>query len=111
MKSLRQRNSRKRPDPAGGRMGKQARHLKLVRGKATRRRCTLMDLVQRIQDTGRGDEEVVATIARLIESGEVVLSGTFADGVLNPPVDGDSGAATADNVGAPSGASSARFAR
>lgn len=111
MKSLRQRNGRKRPDPASERGGKETRHLKLVAGKGARRRCTLLDLVQRIQDTGRGDEEVVATIAQLIESGEVVFYGTFADGSLDPSVDGDSGAATAGNVRVPSTASSARFAR
>jgi hypothetical protein len=43
-----------------------------------RQRCTLLDLVRRVQDTGLGDAEVVATIARLIESGRVVLYGTIA---------------------------------
>jgi len=73
-------NSRRPADPAGRRrkMGQQRRHLKLIKGKATRQRGTLLELVRKIQDSERGDEEVVATIARLIESGRVVLSGTFA---------------------------------
>jgi hypothetical protein len=37
----------------------------------------LFELIQKIQESGRGDEEVVATISRLIDSGRVVLSNAF----------------------------------
>jgi len=43
-----------------------------------RPRCTLLELIQKIQDSERGDDEVVATIARLIESGRVVLCNAFS---------------------------------
>jgi hypothetical protein len=92
-------------------MTKQRRHLKLVRAKAGRQRSTLLDLVRRIQDMGLRDEEVVATISKLIESGEVVLCSTFASS-CEPPVGGAADSATAGkgSTAAP-GALPVRFAR
>jgi hypothetical protein len=109
MKRLPHRNQRKSPDPTGERptMAKQRRHLKLVSGKAPRQRCTLLDLVQRIQDTGRGDEEIVATIAQLIESGEVVLCGAFAGSSIKPFLESSPGSEAA----AVPDATAVRFAR
>jgi hypothetical protein len=43
------------------------------------RRMTLLELVQIVQDTARSDEEAVALIAHMINTGRVVLSGTFAN--------------------------------
>ena len=43
------------------------------------RRVTMLELVQMVQDTARSDEEVVAVITHMINTGRVVLSGTFAD--------------------------------
>jgi hypothetical protein len=77
-------------------MGKQRRHLKLVRATTSRRHSTLLDLVRRIQDMGLRDEEVVATISQLIESGEVVLCSTFSSTYFEPPVEGSADSATAD---------------
>lgn len=42
------------------------------------RTTTLLELVRVIQDSARSDTEVVATITDLINSGRVVLGGTFA---------------------------------
>jgi hypothetical protein len=42
------------------------------------RRWTLLDLVQSVQEQTRSDDEVVAVIAHLINSGRVVLKGNFA---------------------------------
>lgn len=88
-------------------MGKQRRHLKLV--KSRRRRCTLLELVQRVQDSGRGDEDVVATLARLIETGRVVLSGKLA-GASFGPEETRGTEATPNDAAAVSGAT-IRFAR
>jgi hypothetical protein len=41
-------------------------------------RTTLLDLVQTIQDCTTSDRETVMLIAHLINSGQVILSGTFA---------------------------------
>jgi len=113
MKQLPRRNTHESIEQAGERrtMGKQRRYLRLVSAKPARRRSTLLDLVRSIQDTGRGDEEVVATISELIESGEVVLCGTFAGAALEPSVDGAAGSATTDKVTPTSGLASVRFAR
>jgi len=43
-----------------------------------RRACTLLELVQVVNESARTDEEVVATVAYLINSGRVRLCGTFA---------------------------------
>src|SRR3954463_11184921 len=43
-----------------------------------RRACTLLELVQVVNESARNDEEVVATVAYLVNSGRVRLCGTFA---------------------------------
>ena len=43
-----------------------------------RRQCTLLDLVQVVNEFARNDDEVVATVTYLINSGRVRLCGTFA---------------------------------
>jgi hypothetical protein len=45
---------------------------------AAPRKCTLLDLVWTIGDGATSDAEVVATVAYLINSGKVLLCGTFA---------------------------------
>lgn len=47
-----------------------------------RRSCTLLELVQVVNESARNDEEVVATIAYLINSGRVRLCGTFAGATI-----------------------------
>lgn len=42
------------------------------------RRSTMLELVQVVQDLAGSDDEVVAIIAHMIDTGRVVLSGTFA---------------------------------
>jgi len=42
------------------------------------RRSTMLELVQTVQDLAGSDEEVVAIIAHMLNTGRVVLSGTFA---------------------------------
>ena len=61
--------------PRGGRIGelRSAR-----RGRPIR--WTLLDLVMRVQDGARSDNEAVATIARLLRRGQVVVRGTVAGG-------------------------------
>lgn len=46
-------------------------------------RTTLLDLVQTVQRYAANDEEVVATIAYLVNSGRVQLGGTFAGQKIN----------------------------
>jgi hypothetical protein len=41
-------------------------------------RTTLLELVQAVQDACATDAEVVAVIAHMVNSGRVVLGGTFA---------------------------------
>jgi len=43
-----------------------------------RKECTLLDLIQTVSASARNDDEVVATVAYLINSGRVRLCGTFA---------------------------------
>ena len=43
-----------------------------------RPKCTLLELIQVVSEAARNDEEVVATVAYLINSGRVRLCGTFA---------------------------------
>ena len=45
---------------------------------ATLHKCTLLDLVQTVSDCATSDAEIVATVAYLINSGKVLLCGTFA---------------------------------
>jgi len=42
------------------------------------RECTLLELIQVVSESARNDDEVVATVAYLINSGRVRLCGTFA---------------------------------
>jgi len=42
------------------------------------RRVTLLELVQAVQDNCRSDTEVVAVITHMVNTGRVVLRGTFA---------------------------------
>jgi len=39
---------------------------------------TLLELVQSVQDTCRSDAEVVAVITHMVNTGRVVLTGSFA---------------------------------
>ena len=41
-------------------------------------KCTLLELIQAVSESARNDDEVVATVAYLINSGRVRLCGTFA---------------------------------
>jgi hypothetical protein len=45
---------------------------------ATARKSTLLDLVQAVSDYAVSDDEIVATVAYLINSGQVLLCGNFA---------------------------------
>jgi len=45
---------------------------------ATPNRSTLLDVVQTVSTCATSDDEVVATVAYLINSGKVLLCGTFA---------------------------------
>ena len=40
--------------------------------------CTLLELIQVVSEAAHNDEEVVATVTYLINSGRVRLCGTFA---------------------------------
>jgi len=42
------------------------------------RRSTLLELVQIVQDLASSDDEVVAIVSHMLNTGRVVLSGTFA---------------------------------
>jgi hypothetical protein len=44
----------------------------------TPRKSTLLDMVQAVSDYATSDEEIVATVAYLINSGKVRLCGNFA---------------------------------
>jgi len=45
---------------------------------ATPSKVTLLDLVQTVSDYATNDDEIVATVAYLINSGKVLLCGNFA---------------------------------
>ena len=45
---------------------------------ATPSKATLLDLVQTVSDYATSDNEIVATVASLVNSGQVLLCGTFA---------------------------------
>lgn len=47
--------------------------------KSNHRRVTLLELVQAVQDSCRSDTEVVAVITHMVNTGYVVLRGTFAN--------------------------------
>jgi hypothetical protein len=51
-------------------------------------KSTLLDLIQAVSDAARNDDEVVATVAYLINSGRVRLCGTFAGAkiAVRPPL-------------------------
>jgi len=53
-----------------------------------RRQCTLLDLVQVVNEFACNDDEVVATVTYLINSGRVRLCGTFAGAkiAVRPPL-------------------------
>ena len=40
--------------------------------------CTLLELIQVVSEAARNDDEVVATVTYLVNSGRVRLCGTFA---------------------------------
>jgi len=46
--------------------------------KRNGRRTTLLELVQTVQDTCTTDAEVVAVITHMVNTGRVILRGTFA---------------------------------
>jgi hypothetical protein len=46
-------------------------------------KCTLLDLVQAVSDYATSDDEIVATVAYLINSGKVQLCGNFAGARIN----------------------------
>jgi len=46
--------------------------------KRESRRVTLLELIWVVQDTCRSDAEVVAVITHMVNTGRVVLRGTFA---------------------------------
>jgi len=52
---------------------------------ATPSNCTLLDLVQAVSDFAASDDEIVATVAYLINSGTVRLCGTFAGAKIDLP--------------------------
>jgi hypothetical protein len=41
-------------------------------------KTTLLDLIQSVSDYAKDDDEIVATVAYLINSGKVLLCGNFA---------------------------------
>ena len=45
---------------------------------ATLGKTTLLDLIQSVSDYAKNDDEIVATVAYLINSGKVLLCGNFA---------------------------------
>lgn len=47
--------------------------------------CTLLDLVQTVNQVTDDDQEVVATVVALVNSGRVRLCGNFAGAKINLP--------------------------
>lgn len=47
--------------------------------------CTLLELVQQINEETDSDQETVATIVYLVNSGRVRLCGTFAGATIQLP--------------------------
>lgn len=56
---------------------------------ATARKSTLLDLLQAVSDYAASDDEIVATVAYLINSGQILLCGNFAGARIDlwTPVD------------------------
>jgi hypothetical protein len=56
---------------------------------AIQQHATLLDLIQTVNESAKNDEEAVATVAYLINSGRVRLCGNFAGAKINtrPPLD------------------------
>jgi hypothetical protein len=52
--------------------------------KTKARRTTLLALVRAVQDNCRSDAEVIAVITHMVNTGRVVLSGSFARRRINP---------------------------
>ena len=50
---------------------------------ATPSKVTLLDLVQTVSDCATSDDEIVATVAYLINSGQVLLGGNFVGARLD----------------------------
>ena len=48
-------------------------------------RCTLLDLVWAVHAAADSEEEVVATVVHLVNSGQVQLRGTFAGAKIRMP--------------------------
>ena len=53
------------------------------------RRTTLLELVQSLAKEGAGEQEIVATVLALVESGGVILIGNFRGLPLRDPEDDD----------------------
>jgi hypothetical protein len=53
------------------------------------KQTTLLDLIQSVNESARNEEEAIATVAYLINSGRVRLCGNFAGAKINtrPPLD------------------------
>ena len=50
-------------------------------------KITLLDLVTAVADSAESDEEVLATISSLLNSGQVTLVGNFCDDALSQEPD------------------------
>jgi hypothetical protein len=50
---------------------------------ATPSKVTLLDLVQAVNNYATNDDEIVATVASLVNSGKVLLCGNFAGARIN----------------------------
>ena len=50
---------------------------------ATPRKSTLLDLVQTVSSYAKSDQEIVATVTYLVNSGQVRLCGTFAGATID----------------------------
>jgi hypothetical protein len=59
------------------------KELKEATTMATPSKLTLLDLVQAVSDCTASEAETVATVAYLINSGKVLLCGTFAGAKIN----------------------------
>ena len=53
---------------------------------ATPSKATLLDLVQAVSDFATSDDEIVATVTYLINSGKVLLCGNFAGATIDLPL-------------------------
>ena len=59
-------------------MGEAARRLEAVQGQPLdQRRITLLELVAAVADEARSDDELVATVAHLVNTKQVELVGNF----------------------------------